>query len=358
MTDVGAGGGPGGGPLAGRDGEAGAPRDDDRVAGRQAGAPGQDARPVVLALRALGLGDALTGVPALRGLRRSFPGHRLVLAAPAGVGGWLRDLGVVDDVVASSGLEPVPWGHGPDVAVNLHGSGPESHRLLLGLGPGRLVAFASPEAGVDGPAWRRDEHEVDRWLRLVRSVGAECSREDLRLDVGVARRDDEAPVVLHPGAASGSRRWPVDRWAALAAGLVADGRRVVVTGGPQEAAIAGAVVDGLAGDRATSTAGDLDLPGLARLVAGAALVVCGDTGVAHVATAVGTPSVLLFGPTPPRWWGPCIDEDTHVVLWHGDPERPGDPHGDETDPALLAVSTAEVRDAVEALLARVAPARV
>ncbi|GGC17268.1 glycosyltransferase family 9 protein [Cellulomonas carbonis] len=327
---------------------------------RGTGGAGAGARPVVLALRALGLGDALTGVPALRGLRRAFPGHRLVLAAPAGVGGWLRDLGVVDDVVGSSGLDPVPWGDrdGPDVAVNLHGSGPESHRLLLDLRPGRLVAFASPEAGVDGPAWRRDEHEVDRWLRLVRSVGAECSREDLRLDVGVARGmrdDDAAPVVLHPGAASGSRRWPVDRWAALAAGLVAGGRRVVVTGGPQEAALAGAVVDGLPPDRAASTAGDLDLPGLARLVADAALVVCGDTGVAHVATAVGTPSVLLFGPTPPRWWGPCIDEDAHVVLWHGEPGRPGDPHGDEPDPALLAVPTAEVRDAVEVLLARVAP---
>ena len=60
-----------------------------------------DGGPVVLALRALGLGDALTGVPALRGLRRAFPGHRLVLAAPAGVGGWLRDLGRVRDEPAA-----------------------------------------------------------------------------------------------------------------------------------------------------------------------------------------------------------------------------------------------------------------
>lgn len=109
----------------------------------------------VLALRALGLGDALTGVPALRGLRRAFPGARLVLAAPAAVGGWLRHLGVVDDVHQSAGLSPLQWSAPPpQVAVNLHGRGPQSHRLLQAAGPGRLVAFAAPEAGhLAGPPW-------------------------------------------------------------------------------------------------------------------------------------------------------------------------------------------------------------
>lgn len=303
----------------------------------------------LLALRALGLGDALTGVPALRGLRRAFPGHRLVLGAPDAVGGWLRDLGVVDDVLPTSGLSPLP-GPAPDVAVNLHGSGPQSHRLLLGLGPGRLVAFASPDAGVEGPSWRRDEHEVDRWVRLVRHAGGDCSREDLRLDVGAPARGADAPVVLHPGAASGSRRWPAERWARVAAAVVADGGRVVVTGGPAEAGLAAHVLDGLPAGSAESTAGRLDLPSLARLVASARVVVCGDTGVAHVATAVGTPSVLLFGPTPPRWWGPCIDAERHVVLWHGDEDRPGDPHADHPDPALLDITVDEVGGAVRALL--------
>lgn len=313
---------------------------------------GPDA-PTVLALRALGLGDALTGVPALRGLRRAFPGHRLVLAAPPGVGGWLRDLGVVDDVLPAAGLAPLPWaGPGGHVAVNLHGRGPQSHRLLAATGPARLVGFGAPDAGHDGPPWRADEHEVDRWCRLVRSAGGACGREDLRLAVPTAPDPGGGAdvVVLHPGAASGSRRWPADRWAAVAAWLVDRGADVVVTGGPDEVDLARRVVTGLPPSRARSVAGTLDLPGLAATVASARLLVCGDTGVAHVATAVGTASVLLFGPTPPRWWGPAVDTDRHTVLWHGDPDRPGDPHGDDVDPALAAVTTEEVLDAVEDLL--------
>lgn len=333
---------------------------------------GAGPRPTVLALRALGLGDALTGVPALRGLRRAFPEHRLVLAAPAGLGGWLRDLGVVDAVLPASGvrtlepLDPVLVGRAvagpPDVAVNLHGRGPQSHRVLAATGPRRLLAFAC-KGFPDGPAWDEDEHEVERWCRLVReTTGAPCGAEDLRLDLRLDRRDDDAAagservpggadvVVLHPGAASGSRRWPTDRWAHLADRLVRDGRRVVVTGGPDEIGLAEALVLGLPPDRAVVTAGRLDLPGLADVVARAALVVCGDTGVAHVATAAGTPSVLLFGPTPPHRWGPATDLERHRVLYRGDPERPGDPHGEQPDPALLALSLDEVHAAVSELL--------
>lgn len=322
--------------------------------------------PTVLVLRALGLGDTLTGVPALRGLRRAFPGHRLALAAPPGPGGWLRDLGVVDAVLPASGvrrLEPLDpalvaevVGGAPDVAVNLHGRGPQSHGVLAATGPGRLLAFAC-EGFPDGPAWDEDEHEVERWCRLVReTTGAASGPADLRLDLRAvprpdgATRPDDGAVVLHPGAASGSRRWPAHRWAHLADRLVADGRRVVVTGGPDEVELAESTVLGLPPDRAVVTAGRLDLPGLADVVARAALVVCGDTGVAHVATAAGTPSVLLFGPTPPHRWGPATDVERHRVLYRGAPDRPGDPHGDEPDPALVAISLDEVHAAVEEML--------
>src|SRR5690606_18583992 len=101
-------------------------------------------------------------------------------------------------------------------------------------------------------------------------------------------------------------------------------------------------------------AGEYDVPGLAALVAGARLLVCGDTGVAHVATGVGTPSVLLFGPTPPTAWGPALDTDRHVVLWHGD--GTGDPHAEELDPALAAMTVYEVEEAVVAVLT-LAPSR-
>ena len=67
-------------------------------------------------------------------------------------------------------------------------------------------------------------------------------------------------------------------------------------------------------------------------------MVCGDTGVAHLATAYRTPSVLLFGPTPPAEWGPRRRPAHRALERHGR----GDPHGTGPDPALLAVTVDEV----------------
>jgi ADP-heptose:LPS heptosyltransferase len=87
-------------------------------------------------------------------------------------------------------------------------------------------------------------------------------------------------------------------------------------------------------------------------VARAAVVVCGDTGVAHLATALGTRSVVLFGPVPPSRWGPAVDHDRHTVLWHGAGlNGGGDPHGTAGDPELLSIGLDEVRRAVDAQLA-------
>jgi hypothetical protein len=309
--------------------------------------PGRGGGGCVLVLRALGLGDAFTGVAALRGVRRAWPDHRLVLAAPAPVGRLLLELGVVDERLDAGPLEPVPWPspEPPQVAVNLHGRGPQSHRLLTALRPDRLVAFACPGAGhEDGPGWRADEHEVDRWCRLVRWAGGGCGREDLSLPPPGPRGD---LVVVHPGAASGSRRWPPERWADVVAALRGDGLRVAVTGTEQEAELCAEVAAAGAHD----LAGTLALPDLVRTVAAARLLLCGDTGVAHLATAYGTPSVLLFGPTPPQAWGPAVEEERHVVLWHGrDGEPPGDPHGDEVDPRLDRIEVGQVLAAAGRLL--------
>ncbi|MGM0357676.1 glycosyltransferase family 9 protein, partial [Streptomyces sp. ECR3] len=91
---------------------------------------------------------------------------------------------------------------------------------------------------------------------------------------------------------------------------------------------------------------------LAALVAGASAVVSGDTGIAHLAVAHGTPSVTLFGPVPPSLWGPPPDP-RHRVLWH--PGPPGDPHARTPDPALLRIGPEEVLDALRALGALDAP---
>lgn len=309
----------------------------------------------VVVLRALGLGDLLTAVPALRGLRRAWPGARLRLAAPAEVGTWLASLGVVDDVIDTRSLEdavrlasrPVS----PEFAVDLHGRGPRSHELLSGLGARRLVAYACAVAGHDdGPLWREDEHEVDRWVRLARWVGGWAEARDLYLPgpSPVAKH-----VVIHPGASAPARRWPVERWAAVASALGRRGRPVVVTGSHAERDLCRAVA--VASPRAVDLSGRLDLAGLHRVVGTAALLLSGDTGVAHLATAARTRSVTLFGPVSPALWGPRVDADLHRVLWSvaaggHSASRPGDAHGAVLDERLARITVHQVLHASASLL--------
>jgi ADP-heptose:LPS heptosyltransferase len=306
----------------------------------------------VLVLRSLGLGDGLTAVPALRGLRRAYPGHRLVIVSPAEVGSLLKRFGVVDEVVVSHGLRPLPPSsvvRAGQIAVNLHGCGPQSHRLLQATRPAELIAFASEAAGHQaGPAWSAEEHEVDRWCRLVRWAGGACGREDLRLLPGQA--GTSGLLVVHPGAASTARRWPAQRWAEVVARVSASGWSVLVTGGPAERELCAEVARG--SSTAVNLGAALSLQQLAEVVAEADLVVCGDTGVAHLATAFSTPSVLLFGPTPPGLWGPAIDPHLHAVIWRGAAERRGDPHADQVDANLQKITVTDVMAEIERQITR------
>jgi len=308
----------------------------------------------VLVLRALGLGDLLTAVPALRAIRRGLPGHELVLAAPAAFGALLVGPGLVDRILPTAPLSPVQWsGTPPAVAVNLHGSGPESHRLLLGVAPGRLVAYGCAAARVSGPRWRPGEHEVRRWCRLTEAAGWAADPDELSLSAPDVPSPSPGAVVVHPGAAHPSRRWPAERFAAVAAWARHRGREVVVTGSDDEVALARSVA-GVAGlDHDAVLAGRTDLRTLSALVADAALVICGDTGIAHLASAHRTPSVVLFGPVPPAEWGPPRD-GPHTVIWHGVARHlqggRGDAEGATVDEALLATTVEEVVDAVRGRL--------
>jgi ADP-heptose:LPS heptosyltransferase len=314
----------------------------------------RDSRSSLLVLRALGLGDGLTAVPALRGLRRAFPGRSLVLAAPAAVGGLLQEFAVVDDVLVTHGLQALPPAAAVPpgrVAVNLHGCGPLSHQRLREAGVGPLIAFRNEEAGHrDGPVWSSQEHEVDRWCRLVRSAGGECTREDLRL---LPARTEPRPgryAVVHPGAASPARRWPPQRWARVVAHLARVGLRPVVTGGPDEVELCAQVAAG--SPEAVDLGGRQSLGRLVDTLVDADLLVCGDTGVAHLATALATPSVLLFGPISPELWGPAVDEHLHRVIWPGRPGQRGDPHADTVDPLLARITVDEVVAEIDRLAAR------
>jgi ADP-heptose:LPS heptosyltransferase len=308
-------------------------------------------RPTLVALRALGLGDFLAGVPALRALRCARPDWELVLATSAQLRPLVELAGGVDRVLPTEGLsKELAWaGPRPALAVNLHGRGPESTRLLSQLHAAQLVAFDCPEASVAGPIWRAEEHEVSRWCRLLEeSLGLPTDPADLALPAPDVAPPVQGAVVIHPGAAFPSRRWPMERFAAVAAKVAAWGLPVAVTGSlaEQQLALSVAARAGLPGTAVL--AGRTALVELAALVSSARLVVCGDTGVAHLATAYGTPSVILFGPISPRLWGPPPGIGPHRALWHDGAE--GDPWGKQIDPRLLEITVGEVVAAAEQLL--------
>jgi ADP-heptose:LPS heptosyltransferase len=298
-------------------------------------------------LRPLGLGDLLTGVPAIRGIRAAVPDHRLVLATTRALEPLAALIDAVDEVLPAEELEPLDWaGPPPELAVDLHGKGPLSHVVVAALHPQRLLTFDSP--GYPGPAWYLDEHEVRRWCRLVsEGLGVECDPDALDLAVPDVAPPVRDVAVVHPGAAFPGRRWPPERFAAVARHLAAAGQRVVVTGGPAErelactvAALAGLEENAVLAGRTTSLE-------LAAVIAAARVVVCGDTGVAHLASAYRRPSVVLFGPVSPALWGPPPRRQ-HVVLWHGD--GTGDPWGTTLDPALARITVDEVTTALDRLL--------
>lgn len=306
--------------------------------------------PDVLVLRALGLGDLLTAVPALRGVRRGLSG-RIMLAAPAALAPLALLSGAVDEVVPAAPLGPLPpEAYGAELAVNLHGSGPQSTRLLLATAPARLVAYRCPEiaATAAGPDWEPAEHERHRWARLVSDAGLPADPDDLDLPSPPVAPLARGAVLLHPGAAYGSRRWPADRWAEVAGRLAAAGAQVLVTGSATEAPLARVVAaqSGLPGDAVL--AGRTGLAELAALVAAARLVLSGDTGIAHLATAFGTPSVVLFGPASPERWRPPVGRRQHRVLWSG---RTGDVFADAPDPGLLTMTAGTVLAEAAELLA-------
>lgn len=308
----------------------------------------------IVVLRALGLGDLATAVPALRGLRTAFPDARIDLAAPA----WVAPLAALIDAVDAVIDLPAPFvvpADRPDLAVNLHGRGPQSHDALRRTRPAQLMAFRCPDIGfADGPPWspigacddgrRHDgehddgEHEVYRWCRMLGWYGIATDPTDLALPRPATPSPVPAATLIHPGAKAPARRWPIGRFARVARALEHDGHHVIVTGSADDLWLAERVASAAGLPEERIVAGRTDVAGLAALVADARLVVSGDTGIAHLATAYAIPSVVLFGPAAPGQWGPPPDRRQHRAIWYGERSAPAA----GVHPALLAITVDDV----------------
>lgn len=300
--------------------------------------------------RALQLGDLLCSVPALRALRAGYPdAHVTLIGLP-----WARVLierypALLDDFIAFPGAPGLPERE-PDVTaaagfadtlrerdfdllLQMHGSGGVTNPLLETWCARRLVAFHTAADSVDDGrcylAWDEHESEVLRQLRLaVAAGGVPCGtalewpvtaedRRDAAALLGTADRDY---ACLHPGARYPSRRWPVERYAAVADALARHGCRIVITGTEDERPLTQALAARIA-HPVTDLTGRTTLGSLSAVVAGARLVVCNDTGLSHVAVAVGTPSVVVSSGSDVARWRP-LDELRHRTLAHAPACRP------------------------------------
>jgi len=139
--------------------------------------------------------------------------------------------------------------------------------------------------------------------RLSLAVTERDTAEAAGVRRSIAMGESERFAVLNPGGNNPAKRWPADRYAELARHLADRGLRVLVNGSPAEADLCREIAElSGAGDQVSvlpdhgSTLGALK-----ALVGGASIMITNDTGPRHIAVALGTPAVSLFGPTDPRW---------------------------------------------------------
>jgi ADP-heptose:LPS heptosyltransferase len=195
-----------------------------------------------------------------------------------------------------------------DLVLDAHGS-LRSRLLCVGLSGGPLRRIHKDTAsrllflrtGVRTRALQR--HQVDRYLGLVGAEGAETRPRILlrEKDRAEAERflgtDPGEWLALAPGARHAPKRWPLERFTEFARGFQESGRgRVVLVGGPEERGICEELASRLPQESLVA-AGELSLRGSAAVLERARVLVCNDSGLMHLAEAVGTPVLAVFGPT-------------------------------------------------------------
>lgn len=297
----------------------------------------------VLAVRADSMGDVLLVGPALRAL--AARARVTVLAGPAGAEA-ARVLPGVERVLvhelpwiaadpgpfARSGIDAVVGQvrtlgvHEAVIFTSFHQSALPMALLLRLAGVARIAAISDDYPGSLLDVRHRvsdDIHEVERACSLAAAAGFPAPRgDDGRLAIrrprhGEPRPVDRPTVVVHPGASVPARAWDPDRSRALVQILADEDLDVVVTGGRAERTLTRYVAG--AHPAVRDAGGATTLEELATELERADVVVCGNTGPAHLAAAVGTPVVSLYAPTVPAVrWRPW--KVPHVLL--GDQEAP------------------------------------
>jgi heptosyltransferase-2 len=326
----------------------------------------------ILVVRFSSIGDVLLTTPLLRALARRHPEARIAFATKRELAPLISNNPHVAAVFALEPHESVTqfaarartWK--PDYGLDLHGS--LRSRALRVLVPARWSGYTKRKiartlliaAKVDlyGDPTPVAERYFQAARRLdVRPDGAapefhlsDRARERVAAWLGERALDATPLAAMAPGAAHATKRWPVASWTALAERIGAAGLRPIVLGGPADRGLAQQLAS-----VATTAAGEFSLQDTGALLERARVLVSGDTGVMHMATAVGTPVVALFGPTV-RHFGFFPYAAPSVVLERPLDCRPCSAMGSARCPmghhrCLVDIAPADVAAAVRRLVA-------
>jgi ADP-heptose:LPS heptosyltransferase len=360
--------------------------------------PPQDRPERVLLFRLERVGDLIMARPAIDAVRRLLPDARIDLV----VGSWNRALASLLPGVDHVHVLDVPWlardGRSaqiaevaeairgwrrlrPDLAINFEGD-IRSHALMWATGARRRVGFDMAGGGpllTDRMAYDPRSHVTTNCLRLVARA---CGRPDADLEgqpdlllipaalqaeaasrlSAVAAWPDGRPRTLigvHASAGRLVKQWAPSAFAAAAAALARrHGAGVVLTGSVEDRPVVDALKAGLPPDVIVlDLTGQLDLVQLAAVLQHLQLVLSVDTGPMHLAAAVGTPVVGVFGPSDPARWGPLGPYVASVRIdLPCSPcnriRRPPDRCLGHIPDCLLGVTPDQVIDAADALLRR------
>jgi ADP-heptose:LPS heptosyltransferase len=289
----------------------------------------------ILVLRLERIGDLLMTLPALADLRTLVPAAEIDLI----VGSWNADLArAIDPVTRVASVDAAwlaresqggtlpsliraarRWRHTPyDLAINFE---PDirSNLMLRVSGAAWTAGYQSGGGGslLDIAIDYDDRaHTTDNARRLVSTVFQSAVPEDVSPTLVVpsashqnASRllgDADGPLIgIHASGGRAIKQWPPERFSEVGRRLVdATGARIVLTGGPRDRDLVEAVKTALPPSHVVDIAGHVDLLTLAGILERLDLLITGDTGPMHLAVAVGTPVVAVFGPSDPARYGP------------------------------------------------------
>ncbi|MFC1591416.1 lipopolysaccharide heptosyltransferase II [Thermodesulfobacteriota bacterium] len=341
----------------------------------------------ILVIRMDDIGDVIVATPAIQSLKENFPRARIDFLAKSSTRGllegnphihtvqvcdpfWMRakqPFSLFQLIRLTLKLRHERY----DLALELRGN-PFNILLLFLSGSRRRAGYGAQGLGflltTVVPYDGTPKHETDRNLDILRGLGLDVVSHMPELAVTPAGcalagnflsehrlTDHKRIVCIHAGAPWPARRWPPERFAALADTLIETHKaKVVFIGGPDERALSEgiqALMQEPNRQHACVAAGETTLPGLAALLKKGRLFIGNDSGPMHIACAVGTPAIGLFGPQTPASFGPCGASDTAIHKNTGcspcvQKENRGCTKGLSCCEGLLAITPEDILEAI------------